>query len=97
MSVGLPYCTYFSIEDQYELYLYKKGKKTILRIINWRNFLKSSLLHSTLEKTCKTEYQKETDTWINLLKILELKLKNIILLERKKKDDKEESKLSHGL
>ena len=98
MSVGVPYCTYFSVEDQYELYPYKKGTKTILRIINWRNFLKSSLLQSTIEKTCKAEYQKEADSWIQFIKntgtIVE---KYYPPGKKKKKDNKKESKLSHGL
>jgi orotate phosphoribosyltransferase-like protein len=40
MSVGVPYCTYFSIEDQYELYLYKKSKKNNIKDNKLEKFFK---------------------------------------------------------
>ena len=97
MSVGVPYCTYFSVEDQYEIYPYMKGTKTILRIISWRNFIKSSFLQSTIEKTCKVEYQKETDTWIDFIKKKGNSVEKYSPGKKKKKDDKKESKLTHGV
>ncbi len=97
MSVGVPYCSYFSIEDQYEIYPYKKGTKSILRIISWRNFIKSTFLQSTIEKTCKVEYQKESDTWIDFIKKKGNSVEKYSPGKKKKKDDKKEGKLTHGV
>ena len=96
-SVGVPYCTYFTVEEQFEIYPYMKGKKSIVRVISWRNFIKSSFLQSTIEKTCKAEFQKDIDSWIDFIKKKGNSIEKYSPGKKKKKDDKKESKLTHGV
>lgn len=67
-SVGVPYCTYFSIEDTLELYPYMGESKCVLRAYVYNEFTKSTMFKNTIISSTKTEYQKEIDRWINYIK-----------------------------
>lgn len=98
-SIGVPYSTYFTIEDTLELYPYMGGSKCILRAFATNVFTKSTIFKSTIISTTKKEFQKEIDKWIGFMKFKGEKIENYQPPVKYKKivPDKATYKLAHGI
>lgn len=98
-SIGVPYATYFTIEDTWELYPCMGGSKCIFRAYATNEFKKSTMFKSTIISTTKKEFQKEIDKWIGFLKYKGEKIENYQPLVKHKKSisDKPTYKLTHGI
>jgi len=98
---GIPYSDYFEICDIQEFYAFGPNK-TIFNMVSKVNFLKSTMLKGTFEKTTKNQYQNEINGWVDFMKKNGEKVEIFNLEEIKKKishnfENKSSNNLSHGL
>ena len=95
---GIPYSDYFEICDIQEFYSFGSNQ-TIFSMVAKVNFLKSTMLKGTLEKTTKKQYQNEINSWMEFIKKNGEKVEIFNLDEfiKKKSHCFDNKSLSHGL
>lgn len=65
-SLDVPYSSYFSIEDTWEIIPYTQDK-CVVRTSICVNFTKSTMFRSKIEKKTKEEFKKEIDKWCEFI------------------------------
>ena len=100
ISSGVPYASYFTIEDQEELYSYMNGTKTVLRVIYWNKLIKSTLFKSVILNSTKRVYPEEAGNFINFIKCNGdsiIPYVPVVSKNKKKQNDSQVYKLTHGI
>ena len=100
VTVGVPYSTYYTIEDQIEIYSHMNGKKTVLRIIFWNKLIKSTMFKSIILSSTKKIYPGEMENFMNFIKTNGDSITPyvpVVPKKRKKQVDSQTFKLTHGI
>ena len=95
---GIPYSDYFEICEIQEFYSFGPNQ-TVFNMVSKVNFLKSTMLKGTFEKTTKKQYENEIKSWIEFIKKNGEKVEifNLDEINKKKSQSFENKSLSHGL
>jgi hypothetical protein len=100
VSSGVPYASYFTIEDQEELYSYMNGTKTVIRVVYWNKLIKSTLFKNVILNSTKKVYPEEAANFINFIKCNGdsiIPYVPVISKNKKKQNDSQVYKLTHGI
>jgi hypothetical protein len=62
-NIGIPYASYFIIEDQWEIVPYQEDK-CVIRVTAFVNFVKSTFWKNKIETKTKESYKKEMELWL---------------------------------
>ena len=100
VTVGVPYSTYYTIEDQIEIYSHMNGMKTVLRIIYWNKLIKSTMFKSIILNSTKKIYPGEMENFMNFIRNhgdTIIPYVPVVTKKRKKQIDSQTFKLTHGI
>ena len=100
VTLGVPYSTYYTIEDQIEIYSHMNGMKTVLRIIYWNKLIKSTMFKSIILNSTKKIYPGEMENFMNFIRSHGDSITPyvpVVSKKRKKQIDSQSFKLTHGI
>lgn len=100
VSTGVPLSSYFTVEDQFELYSYMNGSQTVLRVIFWNKIIKSTFFKTLILNSTKKVYLEESESFINFIKTNGdsiLPYVPIVIKHKKSNNNTQISKLTHGI
>ena len=100
VSTGVPLSSYFTVEDQFELYSYMNGSQTVLRVIFWNKIIKSTFFKTLILNSTKKVYLEESESFINFIKTngdFILPYVPIVIKQKKSNNNTQISKLTHGI
>ena len=100
VSNGVPLSSYFTVEDQFELYSYMNGSQTVLRVIFWNKIMKSTFFKTLILNSTKKVYLEESESFINFIKTNGdsiLPYVPIVIKHKKSNNNTQISKLTHRI